>query len=196
MKNKIEKPYVNIAEYSDIQLYNMISGEESDAHFGLEELYKKHSPRIYAYCRKILGDVPATDDVFQDTFVRFYKMGLTGQEVQNVAGYLLKIARNLCLNEKHRRINTMKVNIDDVDLYSSDKPYEQTELSRLIHSAIESLPEDYREALVLREMYGHSYDEIAKIVNANMPIVRTRIYRAKQKIRTMLEPFIQDLNAM
>jgi RNA polymerase sigma-70 factor (ECF subfamily) len=55
------------------------------------------------------------------------------------------------------------------------------------------LPDDYKEVLVLREMYGYSYNEIADIVETTMPIVRTRIYRAKQKIRVILAPFIDDL---
>ena len=74
-----------------------------------------------------------------------------------------------------------------------DTPYEQKELSRLISTALEMLPEDYREVLMLREMYGYNYNEIAEIVETSMPIVRTRIYRAKQKIRVILQPFIDDL---
>lgn len=182
-----------LSECTDLQLYTMLSGGGPRAHEALSMLYKRHSPRIYSYCRKILGDVQATDDIFQETFVRFYEMGVSGQDIQNVQGYLLKISRNLCLNEKAKKYNTSTITIENFEFPSLDTPYEQKELSRLISTALEMLPEEYREVLMLREMYGYSYNEIAEIVETSMPIVRTRIYRAKQKIRVILQPFIDDL---
>jgi len=182
-----------LSEHTDLELYAMLSGGGSHAHQALSMLYKRHSPRIYSYVRKILGDVQATDDIFQETFVRFYEMGVSGQDIQNVQGYLLKISRNLCLNEKAKKYNTSTITIENFEFPSLDTPYEQKELSRLISTALEMLPEDYKEVLILREMYGYSYNEIAEIVESSMPIVRTRIYRAKQKIRVILQPFIDDL---
>ncbi|MGA1248961.1 MAG: RNA polymerase sigma factor [Candidatus Kapaibacteriota bacterium] len=182
-----------LSEHTDLELYAMLSGGGSHAHQALSMLYKRHSPRIYSYVRKILGDVQATDDIFQETFVRFYEMGVSGQDIQNVQGYLLKISRNLCLNEKAKKYNTSTITIENFEFPSLDTPYEQKELSRLISTALEMLPEDYKEVLILREMYGYSYNEIAEIVETSMPIVRTRIYRAKQKIRVILQPFIDDL---
>jgi RNA polymerase sigma-70 factor (ECF subfamily) len=182
-----------LSEHTDLQLYAMLSGGGSLAHQALSMLYKRHSPRIYSYVRKILGDIQATDDIFQETFVRFYEMGVSGQDIQNVQGYLLKISRNLCLNEKAKKYNTSTISIENFEFPSLDTPYEQKELSRLIATALEMLPEDYKEVLILREMYGYSYNEIAEIVESSMPIVRTRIYRAKQKIRVILQPFIDDL---
>lgn len=182
-----------LSEHTDLELYAMLCGGGSHAHQALSMLYKRHSPRIYSYVRKILGDVQATDDIFQETFVRFYEMGVSGQDIQNVQGYLLKISRNLCLNEKAKKYNTSTITIENFEFPSLDTPYEQKELSRLISTALEMLPEDYKEVLILREMYGYSYNEIAEIVESTMPIVRTRIYRAKQKIRVILQPFIDDL---
>ena len=180
-------------QYSDAELYAMLKGGDSSAHFGLSKLYERYSARVYSYCRKILGDIQATDDIFQETFVRFYEMGVSGQEIQNIQGYLLKISRNLCLNEKAKKYNTSTISIENFEFPTLDIPYEQKELSRLISTALEMLPEDYKEVLILREMYGYSYNEIAEIVETSMPIVRTRIYRAKQKIRVILQPFIDDL---
>ena len=182
-----------LSGHTDLELYAMLSGGGSHAHQALSMLYKRHSPRIYSYVRKILGDVQATDDIFQETFVRFYEMGVSGQDIQNVQGYLLKISRNLCLNEKAKKYNTSTITIENFEFPSLDTPYEQKELSRLISTALEMLPEDYKEVLILREMYGYSYNEIAEIFETSMPIVRTRIYRAKQKIRVILQPFIDDL---
>ena len=65
MKNKLQIPKIEENEYTDIELYNRLKGGGEEAHRALEILYKRCSPRIYAYCRKILGDIPATDDSFQ-----------------------------------------------------------------------------------------------------------------------------------
>jgi len=92
-----------------------------------------------------------------------------------------------------KKYNSTKISLENFEFPSLDTPYEQTELNRLIATALEMLPDDYKEVLVLREMYGYSYNEIAEIVETTMPIVRTRIYRAKQKIRVILAPFIDDL---
>lgn len=194
MKYKLENTNQESEEYSDIELYRRLNGGGEKARIALDVLYKRCSPRIYAYCRKIMMNSPSTDDVFQETFLKFYQMGITGQEIQNVRGYLLKIARNACLNEKNKKSNRDRVTLEEFQFPTLDVPYEQRELKNLITMAMETLPEDYREALILREVYGYSYDEIAEIINTNMPIVRTRIYRAKIKIREMLKPFIEDVN--
>lgn len=194
MKYKLENRYSDSEEYSDIELYRKLKGGGEEANKALEILYERCSPRIYSYCRKVFGDVPVTDDVFQETFIKFYNMGVSGQEIQNVKGYLLKIARNVCLNEKNKKSNRGRVSLEEFRFPTLDVPYEQKELTRLISVAMEMLPEDYRESLILREVYGHSYDEIAQIINATMPVVRTRIYRAKIKVREILKPFIEDVN--
>jgi len=194
MKYKLENRYSDSEEYSDIELYRKLKGGGEEANKALEILYERCSPRIYSYCRKIMMNSPSTDDVFQETFLKFYQMGISGQEVQNVKAYLLRIARNLCLNEKNKKSNRDRITPEEFHFPSLDVPYEQKELTRLINDAMEKLPEDYRESLILREVHGHSYNEIAEILNTTMPIVRIRIYRAKIKVRTMLEPFIKDVN--
>lgn len=194
MKYNFQIPKIEDDERPDIVLYNMLKGGDVEANKAFEILYRRCSPRVYAYCRKVFGDVQVTDDVFQETFIKFYNMGVIGQEIQNVRGYLLRIARNVCLNEKNKKSNKDRVTLEEFKFPTLDVPYEQKELTRLISVAMEMLPEDYREVLILREVYGHSYDEISEIVKANMPIVRTRIYRAKNKIREILKPFIEDVN--
>jgi RNA polymerase sigma-70 factor (ECF subfamily) len=180
-------------EYTDMELYLMLNGGGKPAHYALSLLYDRHSPRIYAYCRKVFGDNQAKDDAFQEAFIKLYETGVSGREVQNVQGYLLKIARNLCLNEKNRKYNTSKVS-KELDIFPSfDISYEKKELMELIDMAMNKLPDDYKEALVLREMHGYSYVEIAEIVKTTMPVIRTRIYRAKIKVRDILSSYIQDL---
>ena len=95
-------------QLSDSELCTLVyqGGESSNAAF--EALYDRHSPRVYLYCRRVMGEVNVLDDVFQETFVRFYKSLLIERNMSNVPGFLLRIARNLCVAEKKKRYNSKK----------------------------------------------------------------------------------------
>ena len=66
------------------------------------------------------------------------------------------------------------------------------ERAELLEMAIESLPEKYREVIVLKEFLGFSYQEIADLLGVTLPSVRINIYRAKQKIKEILTPYLED----
>lgn len=62
----------------------------------------------------------------------------------------------------------------------------------LITTALELLPEDYREAFVLREYDGLPYNEIAELTGASLATAKIRVFRAKEKLRKILEPYLRD----
>jgi len=76
----------------------------------------------------------------------------------------------------------------------NDIPHEKKELLELITKAMETLPEDYKEAFVLREYEGLSYQEIADLTETSLSTVKIRIFRAKQKIREILAPYVAELS--
>ena len=178
-------------QYSDIELFDLLKANAAQAEMAFSELYTRHSSRIYAYCRRILGDPAEAKDVFQDTFLKFYQSAKKTPEMTNVPAYLLKIARNLCLN--CIRNNKRSVSFQDYHKLSRDQPHEKTELLQLIGMALELLPQEYREAFVLREYDGLTYNEIAEVTESSLSTVKIRVYRAKQKIREVLAPYLADL---
>jgi len=78
--------------------------------------------------------------------------------------------------------------------YSEEYSHEKKELLELVTTALALLPEDYRESFVLREYDGLSYQEIADITHTSLATVKIRIFRAKQKIREILSPYLTDLS--
>jgi RNA polymerase sigma-70 factor (ECF subfamily) len=72
--------------------------------------------------------------------------------------------------------------------------HDKKELLSLITQAMETLPLDYKEAFILREYEGLSYQEIADMTESSLSTVKIRIYRAKQKIRDILAPYIADIS--
>jgi RNA polymerase sigma-70 factor (ECF subfamily) len=186
-----------IETYSDIELFAFLrikdGGDRRVSEAAFKELYARLSPRIYAYCRRVLTNAEAAQDVFQDTFVRFYKSAQNEREMTNVAAFLLRIARNLCLNAKR---DNQHHHIEYEDFHSAhhDTPHENNELLGLITRALDRLQHDYREVFVLREYDGLSYAEIGEIVGCTEATAKIRSFRAKQKIREILAPYLEDLS--
>lgn len=181
------------AKMSDIELYAALKLEKPGSEKAFAELYARYSPRIFAYCRRILGDYDRAQDAFQETFVKFFNSAQQDREMTNVPAYLLRIARNLCLNMQ--RSNKGQISLEEYHLpLSYDISHDKMELLSLITQAMEMLPLDYKEAFILREYEGLSYQEIADMTESSLSTVKIRIYRAKQKIRDILAPYIADIS--
>lgn len=182
----------DLTKYSDGELFSMLRAGEKRSEAAFGELYARHSQRIYAYCLRVVGSGEDANDVFQDTFSQFYKAAQTKKPLDNAFGYLLTIARNNCLNYKRDKKKT--ISLDNFDFHTNDRAYEQKEMLELVSRALQCLSFEYREAFILRMYQGLSYDEIAKICGATIPAVRSRVWRAKEKVKEILEPYYEDIN--
>ncbi len=179
-------------EYSDTELFYILSENKENAERAFTELFNRYSSRVYAYCRRFLGDRDEAQDVFQETFIKFHQSANKDREMTNVPGFLLTIARNLCMNVKRKEkpnVTLEEYMAGDDDSLVSDKD----ELLELIKKALELLPDDYREAFVLREYDGLTYEEISKLTNTSLTNVKVRIHRAKLKIKDILQPYLNEL---
>lgn len=172
------------AELSDEELMARFKGGEESA---FSALYDRYQHRLYGYCVKMLKDRTHAEDIFQEVFIRIAqkKQQFSGG---NFGGWLFKIARNQCLNairdrHEHTSIDEIGQTIvaPEVELYD--------EKSELLRKAIDKLPDDYREALVLRVYSGFSYKEISDLTEVKLATVKVRIHRAKLKLHELLEPY-------
>lgn len=165
--------------------------ESNDAHVAFSELYDRYSNRVYLYVRRILLDhTELIDDVFQNTFVKFYEQVIAGTEVQNVVGYLLRTARNLAFNEMTSRQRLTFLDTDE--LHSASDQHSNNDLQSLLEHAMQKLPDDYRECVVLREQMGLDYDEIVAITGLSHVAIRQRVSRGKAMLRAILTPLLED----
>ena len=190
------------AHLSDDRLYALVSavdGDSSaangaaDSEAAFRELYTRHGRRVHAYCVRIVGNETHAEDIFQETFVRFFNAAKAGERTMtNVPAFLLRIARNLCLNYKRDIRST--VSILDEDFAHAPHDYDSSELLSLITTALELLDHEQREAFVLRKYQDLSYEEIADLTNTTANNARSRVHRAQQRIREILAPYLTDLN--
>ncbi|MFA7626327.1 MAG: sigma factor, partial [Candidatus Kapaibacterium sp.] len=126
----------NFETYSDSELVELLKRDKSTSSAAFKVLYDRYSSIVHAYCCKVLGYGENAEDVFQETFIKFYNNCNKETVKFNIQGYLLTIARNLCLNVKRDRKVT--VSTDYLDMYYADEqPYEQKELLDLINRTIE-----------------------------------------------------------
>lgn len=161
---------------------------------GFSELYDRYELMVRAYVRTILRDNLITEDVVQETFIRFYNTLKKGNEFPNVPGFLITVARNICLNSKRKGKYevTYDNNVELVSNYS--KGYENKELLELIIMSTEFIKDKYRRAFMLREFEGMMYKEIAEIESIAIATAKIRVMRAKKMIIKTLKPYIEDMS--
>jgi RNA polymerase sigma-70 factor (ECF subfamily) len=181
----------------DEELYKLLCRDDEAAEKAFTEIYARYSPRVFAYCRRFLGDFEAARDIFQDTFLRFLNSAKNDKEhpkdIHNILSYLVLIARNICIN--HKRSERVSYSFDEnIDVNLSDNHQNNDEMLNLIKIGLDLIPADYRELFVLREYEGFSYEQISNVTGIPKQNVKVRIHRARQKLREVLAPYIEDLH--
>ena len=179
-------------KYNDMELYKALRDKKPMAEAAFSELYSRYAQRVFAYCLRVMGNHDDAQDIFQETYLKFYNNAQTLDVVDNIPGLLLTIARNLCLN--HKRDKRTTYNIDDYQITSVETDYEKKELLELIARALELLDFEYREAFVLRQYQGLSYKEIAKLCGLSIPTIKNRVWRAKEQIKEILSPYLTEMS--
>jgi RNA polymerase sigma-70 factor (ECF subfamily) len=176
------------AKYSNDELYILIQKDDNGA---FTELYRRFRGRVYAFAYRMLSDRDKANDIFQETFIKIYE-SRHRSDILNIGGYIIRISRNLCLN--YIRNNKPKTELleDHIIVFQTD--FEDKELSDLIAKALDHIPTNYREVLVLREYDGMSYQEIAEVTEQTVQSVKIQIFRAKVKLRKLLAPYWKIVN--
>jgi len=162
------------------------------------ELYRRRHLELYRFIHTFVhGDQDLASDMFQETFIKIHDNAHTLRDGTTVRSWMYTIARNNCLNhiKRHRRqtrLDETHENREDENQLLPDAALERNEMHRALDRAISRLPENQREAVILREFEGLSYQEIADATQSNVGVIRQRLWRAKQSLRTMLADRSED----
>lgn len=151
------------------------------------ELFHRHTPRLYVYCLKIVGDEESAQDIVQDVWERIARFRSQGKEApQSPLGLLIRITRNLCLN--HKRDRRPKVPLEDIKPGHEPRVFHNdlTEMEEAVIVALDHLPEAQRELLVLFSYSGYSYEELAEMYDDTVGAIRTRAWRARVKLGRLI----------
>jgi RNA polymerase sigma-70 factor (ECF subfamily) len=152
-------------------------------------LYERYRERLFTYCCRMLGDRERAKDALQDAFLKAYQNAGMYQSGTNVAAWLFRLTRNVCIDI----LRTRKEHdpIDELQL-AIGEPAADVMLQEALTDEIEKLPEIYREAVVLRDVQGHSYEEIAAITGTALSTVKFRIFKARDTLRQRLATYLVD----
>ncbi|MEO5928465.1 MAG: sigma-70 family RNA polymerase sigma factor [Candidatus Kapaibacterium sp.] len=171
---------------SDDQLLRLVASGDKQAFL---TLYDRYRERLFTYCCRMIGDRERAKDAMQDALLKAYQNAAMYQEGTNVAAWLFRLTRNVCIDAIRARKEHDP--IDDLQLTVQERAPDVM-LQDALTEEIERLPEIYREAVVLRDVQGHSYDEIAKITGTAISTVKFRIFKARDTLRQRLAIYLKD----
>jgi len=153
---------------------------------------------LFGYAMTLTRDRPTAEDLVQETYVRAARAADKLAEDSNVKNWLFVVMRNAWLNQiRHQSKGPRFVGLEDEEFDSSTCVAEGNTNPQIIYLrklerdevrlAIESLPVTYREVVVLRDIEGFSYQEIATVLGCPAGTVMSRLARAREKLRGLLD---------
>ena len=158
-----------------------------------EEIVQLHSPRVYRLAYRLTGNRPDAEDLTQEVFVRVFR-SLDTYTPGSFEGWIHRITTNLFLDKARRRsrfrFDGFGEGAEERLISSSPAPevsYADGRFDDDVEAALVSLPEDFRAAVVLCDVEGLSYEEIADVMGVKLGTVRSRIHRGRSMLRKALQ---------
>jgi RNA polymerase sigma-70 factor (ECF subfamily) len=171
----------------------------------LNDLMERHAGRLFHYLIRSLQDEEDAADLAQETFAKLYHSRSKFDPAQKFSTWLYAIASNLVRDryrwrsrhpqvsldiENEENKNSLKENLR-VEGPAPDEQMQAQERAVAVRNAVATLPEELRQPLILAVYQGLPQAEIAAILNCSVKAVETRIYRARQQLRTSLNELMQ-----
>jgi RNA polymerase sigma factor (sigma-70 family) len=158
-----------------------------------EDIVRTHSTRVYRLAYRLTGNPHDAEDLTQEVFVRVFR-SLSSYTPGTFEGWLHRITTNLFLDWARRKQRIRFEGLGDEMAHrlpgSGPTPaeaFDDTHLDDDVQAALKALPPEYRAAVVLCDIEGFSYEEIAATLGVKLGTVRSRIHRGRAQLRTALE---------
>lgn len=157
-----------------------------------EELVRDHSDQVYRLALRLTGNRPDAEDLTQDVFVRVFRSIHTFTP-GTLEGWLHRITTNLFLDGARRKQRIrMDPMADASERVVEEQPspgelFDEASMDADVAAALAALSPEYRVCVVLCDIEGLSYDEIAQVLDVKVGTVRSRIHRGRSQLRTALE---------
>jgi RNA polymerase sigma-70 factor (ECF subfamily) len=162
-------------------------------------LVLRYQKPIFKILGALIYDKQMVEEIAQETFLRAFKslLSFDSNLGASFSTWLFTIARNLAFNEldkrKVRKANDEKVlSNEELSTDGPDKDLESAQTNTVVRQAVGQLPKEFRMAVVLSCLEGHSISEIAQIEGCSEGTVKSRIFRGKQMLRGFLIPVLGD----
>lgn len=155
------------------------------------ELMRRHEDKVFSIALRILGNRSDALDATQDTFVTIFRKASTFRGEAAFSTWLYRIALNTCRDLLRRRARTVPLETSEAERSSqpTTPSHETSAGNRLdLSRALVALSPEYREAVLLHDLAGVPYDEIARRTGVAVGTVKSRISRGRRKLAELMEP--------
>ena len=147
------------------------------------------SSKIYSYATRIIGNQDIAKDVVQDIMLKLWEKRKDLGQYNNLTGFVIRMTRNHCIDLIRRKKET--VSDEEYRKELQNEPFtlnniENKELYNIIGEIINTLPENHREVVILKDLEGYSGKEISEITGMEMNNIRVIISRCRKKIKETL----------
>jgi len=177
---------------------------DDDRAFG--ELVSRYESKVFSLALKMLRNPEDAEDVLQDTFLRAYRGIKSFQGTSTFSTWIYRITANSALM-RLRKKQLPTVSIEDQEENETPVsiadwtpgPVEQllnSELRRVMEEAIDALPPEFRQVFILRDVEELSNADVAEILDLSVAAVKSRLHRARLKIRNRLAPYFSENRRM
>ena len=163
---------------------------------GFEREALPHLDMLYRVALRLSGNPPDAQDLVQETMLRAYRAWAQYTTGTNAKGWLLTILRNLFINEYRRRSRHPEtVDVDTIEPFAvfpeiQDEDPQATFFDRIVDDevlqALDALPEVFREAVMLSDVEGLRYEEIASVLSVPIGTVKSRLFRGRRLLQSRL----------
>lgn len=186
--------------------------EENNRRKEFEEIAMEHINSLYSMAIRLVFNKEAAEDLVQETYLKAYRFFDTFQKGTNIKAWLFKILRNTFINKYRKTVNLPgEIFYEDVESVHSHLSFKQEsdsgELTDTLESkyndlgnlmdddikrAIDSLPVEYKEAILLSDVEELSYNDIAEITNVPIGTVKSRLNRGRKLLQKSLWEYAKD----
>ncbi|MEW6524564.1 MAG: sigma-70 family RNA polymerase sigma factor [Bacillota bacterium] len=166
-----------------------------------ERLVTLYEKKVFNLAFRMTGSLEDARDITQDAFIKVYTSLRDFRGDSAFSTWLFRIVSNMCLDELRRRRRRTFMSIDEPiqqsdgeiprqladPLADPEQAVERRDLKRAVHEAILNLSEDHRLIIVLRDLQGFTYEEIASMLDCSLGTVKSRLNRARMALRKALQ---------
>lgn len=167
-----------------------------------DRLVEEHQKRVYNVCLRMMRNPQDAMDMTQETFLKAWRAKDSFMGQSSVSTWLHRVAVNACLDELRRQKKRTAVSMQELSESGWEPADEHTGdfASRIIdqtavNAALDLLPSDHRTVLILRDMEGYSYEELAAAMHCPVGTVRSRLNRARANMMKILTAMEQNVPA-
>lgn len=147
-------------------------------------LYERHNERLYLYCARMLGDAARAEDVTQELWERIVRLRARPVRIDRPLGFLLTIARNLCLNTIKRDAITRRHAVESAGREGTET---RSEMEEMVIDALAAVPMKLREVLILQVYSGYDFEEIGAMLGISTAAAWKRASRGREQLRVIVE---------